>query len=106
PLTSAHTDDDYPGLAVAPDGTAYVAWISFTPGLDRNQRAKSLSAEPGDLKFLAQTPGGDQLWLRVQQAGVWKEPVALTAGQGDLYKCSVAVDGKGRAWVFWAENKS
>jgi hypothetical protein len=30
----------------------------------------------------------------------------VTAGGGDLYKCAVAVDGQGRAWVVWAENKS
>jgi hypothetical protein len=29
PLTAARTDDDYPALAVADDGTAYAVWISF-----------------------------------------------------------------------------
>jgi len=105
PLTSERTDDDYPALAVAPDGTAYVAWISFTPGLDRDERARSWTTEPGDLAFLDKAPGGDQLWLRVQKGEAWGEPIALTAGKGDLYKCSVAADGRGRAWVFWAENK-
>ena len=106
PLTTGRTDDDYPALAVAADGTAFAAWISFTPGLDRDERAGRYQKEPADFAFLAKEPGGDQLWLRVQQNGAWSQPVAVTAGHGDLYKCSAAVDRKGRAWIFWSENKS
>jgi hypothetical protein len=106
PLTSQRNDDDYPALAVAADGTAYAAWISFTPGLDRDERARVWQERPADLSYLDKPPGGDQLWLRVQKAGAWSAPVALTGGGGDLYKCAVTVDGGGRAWVVWAENQS
>jgi hypothetical protein len=106
PLTAARTDDDYPALAVADDGTAYAVWISFTPGLDRDERARSWDKAPEDLSFLAKPPGGDRLWLRVQTNGVWSEPLAVTSGGGDLYKCAVAVDGKGAAWIFWSENRN
>jgi hypothetical protein len=106
PLTTQRTDDDYPSLAVAADGTAYAAWISFTPGLDRDQRAHRLEKEPSDFSDLAKEPGGDQLWMRLQKKGTWSAPIAVTAGHGDLYKCSVATDKEGRAWIFWAENKS
>ena len=106
PLTEGRTDDDYPALAVAPDGTAYSAWVSFTPGLDRDERARQFENEPTDLSYLAKESGGDQLWLRVQKNGKWLEPVAVTPGHGDVYKCSVAVDGKGRAWIVWSENKN
>ena len=58
------TDDDYPSGAVAPDGTVWAAWQSFTPGLDRAERAKSFDTEPADLRMLATPPGADQLWLR------------------------------------------
>ena len=105
PLTTARVEDDYPALAVASDGTTFAAWISFTPGLDRDQRAQRLEKEP-EISELAKEPGGDQLWLRVQKDGVWGEPVAVTPGHGDLYKCSMTVDGKGNAWVFWSENTS
>jgi hypothetical protein len=105
PLTTARIEDDYPALAVAPDGTTFAAWIGFTPGLDRDQRAQRLEKEP-ELAQLAKEPGGDQLWLRVQKDGAWSEPLAVTQGHGDLYKCSVTVDGKGNAWVFWSENAS
>jgi hypothetical protein len=106
PLSGGRADDDYPALAVASDGTAFAAWITFTPGIDRDQRAQRFETEPSDLSFLAKETGGDQLWLRVQKDGKWSEPIAVTAGRGDLYTCSVTVDGKGRAWVFWSENKN
>ncbi|HSU52629.1 MAG TPA: hypothetical protein VLT36_01065, partial [Candidatus Dormibacteraeota bacterium] len=106
PLSSSRTDDDYPSLAVGADGTAFAAWISYTPGLDRDQRAQRMQTEPADFSFLATPPGGDQLWLRVQKNGKWSEPLAVTSGHGDLYKSSIAVDGKGRAWIFWSENRT
>src|SRR6202011_1979074 len=36
--------------------------------------------------------------------GSWSEPIAVTAPGGDLYRPAVAVDGAGRAWVFWSAN--
>ncbi len=104
PLTSVRTDDDYPAAAIAADGTVYVAYVSFTPGLDRDERARRLEKAPEDFSYLAKPAGGDQVWLRVHKAGKWSEPVAVTAGKGDIYKCAVTVDGKGRAWIAWAEN--
>jgi hypothetical protein len=106
PLTTERTDDDYPALSVAPDGTTFAAWISFAPGLDRDARAQRSEKEPEDFSYLAKEAGGDQLWLRSQRNGAWTEPVAVSPGHGDLYKCALTVDGEGRAWVFWAENKS
>ncbi|MEO7297231.1 MAG: hypothetical protein ABI042_01495, partial [Verrucomicrobiota bacterium] len=106
PLTSTRADDDFPSLAVAPDGTAFSIWISFTPGLDRDKRTGRYEKEPEDFSFLAKESGGDQLWLRVQKNGDWSEGIAVTDGHGDLYKCSVTPDGKDGAWIFWSENNS
>jgi hypothetical protein len=106
PLTSRRDDDDFPALAVAADGTAAVAWISFTPGIDRDERSRTLTSAPTDFSFLAQRPGGDRLWLRTQRSGGWAEPLAITPAGRDLYKCAVAIDGRGQTWVFWSENTS
>lgn len=106
PLSGGRADDDYPALAVGPDGTGFAAWITFTPGIDRDQRAQRFETEPGDLSFLGKESGGDQIWLRVQKNGQWSEPIAVTPGHGDLYKCNVTVDGQGRPWIFWSENKN
>ena len=104
PLTAGGDDNDYPSLAVAPDGTAFLSWVAFTPGIDRNQRPFGLKDKPADYSYLAVPAGGDRLWLRVRTGGQWGEPLPLTGGHGDLYKCSTAVDGAGRAWIFWSEN--
>ncbi len=104
PLSDGRADDDYPALAVSADGTAFSTWISFTPGLDRDDRAKRLEQEPADFSFLAKPAGGDQLWLRVQKNGSWSQALAVTPGHGDLYKCAVTADGKGNAWILWSEN--
>jgi hypothetical protein len=106
PLTSKRDDDDYPAIAVGKDGTAAVAWITYTPGIDRDERARQWQEAPKDFSFLAKPPGGDRVWLRFQRNGTWSEPVAITAGGSDIYKCAVAIDGGGRTWVFWSENTS
>ncbi|MBI5769264.1 MAG: hypothetical protein HZA93_15830 [Verrucomicrobia bacterium] len=103
-LTKARTDDDYPAVAVAPDGTTYVAHISFTPGIDRDERVRQWTKAPADFAFLATPPGGDQLWLRVVKNGRPGEPIAVTPGKGDIYKVALAVDGRGVAWIVWSEN--
>ena len=105
-LTSQRDDDDFPAIAVAPDGTSAVAWISFTPGLDRDERSRAPTSAPKDYSFLARPPGADRLWLRSQRNGAWSEPLAITAAGRDLYKCAVAIDGGGRTWVIWSENTS
>src|SRR5436190_1220031 len=99
PLTSTRADDDYPALAVGRDGAAFATWISFTPGLDRDQRAQRLEQEPADLSYLAREAGGDQLWLRVQKDGAWTDPIAITSGHGDLYKSTITLDASNRAHV-------
>ena len=106
PLTSDRSDDDYPSAAVAADGTAWISYASYTPGLDRDERAKSFDKEPEDLKFLAKAPGGDQLWLRSLRGQEAGKAVAITETGRDIYKSAVAVDGTGRVWVAWAENQA
>jgi len=103
-LTDSKTDDDYPAAAVAADGTVYAAYTSFTPGLDRDVRAKRWETAPDDLSFLSKAPGGDQLWLRAVDGPRAGEAIAVTATGRDIYKSAVAVDGNGTVWVFWSEN--
>jgi len=106
PLTSEGGDDDYPSAAVAPDGSTWVTFTRFTPGLDRDERAKSYDKEPEDLRFLAKAPGADQLWLQQVRSGEKAAPVALTPAGRDIYKSTVAIDGSGAVWAFWAENSA
>lgn len=118
PLTSdPKTDDDYPAAASAWDGRLWVTWQSFTPGIERVERAKNYQKEPESLEFLAKAPGGDQLWLSsvplAPKGSVdelfsgWKgtgNPIAITPAGRDIYRSAVAVAGDGRVWVIWSEN--
>ncbi len=106
PLTSVRTDEDYPGAAIAPDGTIYVTYVAFTPGIDRDERSRTWDKEPGDLSFLAKAPGGDQLWLLPVKGGQPGQAIAVTGAGADIYKDTLAVDGDGRVWIFWSENKA
>ncbi len=118
PLTSARTDDDYPATAIAADGTTYVAHVSFThsdrtkyrtfedSGTDTNfaNSGKGWKKAPDDFSFLKDPVGGDQVVLRYQRNGTWSDAIPVTSGGGDIYKCNIAVDSKGTAWVCWSEN--
>jgi hypothetical protein len=106
PLTDSKTDDDYPSAAVAADGTVFTAYTSFTPGLDRDARAKRWDSAPDDLSFLSKAPGGDQLWLRAVDGPRAGDAIAVTATGRDIYKSAVAVDVSGTVWIFWSENNN
>ena len=103
-LTKTRTDDDFPAVAVAADGTTYIAQVSFTPGLDRDERARTWKKAPANFAFLATPPGGDQIFLRTVKNSQPSDPVAITAGKGDIYKVALAVDGRGTVWIIWSEN--
>lgn len=100
------TDHDYPAAAIAKDGTAYITYQSFTPGIDRDERARTWQSEPSDLEFLTKAPGGDQLIVRVVKSGSPGEEITVTEQGTDIYKSTVAVAGDGTAWIFWSQNTS
>lgn len=103
-MSPERTDDDFPAMTIAKDGTGYLVYQSFTPGIDRDERAKRWDAEPADLSFLNKPAGGDQLWLQLREGNAWKaERIAVTEPGRDIYKSAVAVDGQGTAWIVWSE---
>ncbi len=104
-IATTKTDDDFPAMAMGEDGTIALAYVAFTPGLDRDERARSFSTPPDDLKYLKTPAGGDQVFLRSYRDGKWSDPVAVTEAQQDVYKCAVAIDGSGSTWVIWSANR-
>lgn len=103
-MSKERTDDDFPALAMAADGTGFLVYQSFTPGIDRDERAKSWPTEPADLSFLNKPAGGDQLWLHTRKGRSWdEERIAVTEPGRDIYKSAVTTDGKGGAWIVWSE---
>lgn len=105
-LSSERTDDDYPSIAVHGDGTVYTGFVSFTPGIDRDERSKDWSEEPKEFQSLAKLPGGDRVWLAVTKPDGRTEKWPVTGGGGDVYKTAVSIDGEGRVWVAWSENSA
>ncbi|MFC5457120.1 hypothetical protein [Prosthecobacter fluviatilis] len=103
-FTKERTDDDFPALAFDAEGHGFLVYQSFTPGIDRDERAKRWDTEPEDLSFLNKPAGGDQLWLHVRPGKQWEEQrMAVTETGRDIYKSAVAADGKGGAWIVWSE---
>lgn len=103
-MSPERSDDDYPSLTVSSKGQGYLVYQSFTPGIDRDERAKRWDAEPADLSFLNKPTGGDQLWLHRRTDNQWKgERIAITEPGKDIYKSAVAIDGKGTVWITWSE---
>jgi len=102
-ILSAPTEDDQPSAALGPDGKLYVAYIAFTHGKDFRRRTR-IEKMPDDFSDLEQPVGGDQVMLMVLDGEKWIGPMPLTPTGQDVYRTALAVDGHGRAWVFWSAN--
>ncbi len=105
-LTNTPEEEDYPSLAAGPHGEIWLAYVQFHHSADADKLRAPLSEAPHDFQQYAEPTGGDQIWAREHSAGKWGEAIAVTPPGRDLYKSAVAVDGSGRAWVFWSENES
>ncbi len=101
-LATEATEEDYPSAARAADGTIYVAYTAFTHGKDFAKRMVFQPDQEPDLSKLDQPTGGDQVFVVTIREGKWSQPAPVTKGGEDLYKTAIAVDGKGRPWVFWS----
>ncbi len=105
PIAITKTDDDFPAMASGKDQSVALAYIAFTPGLDRDERARSFTTPPADLKYLKKPAGGDQVYLRYFRDDKWSDPIAVTEPHQDVYKCAVAIDSDASTWVIWSANR-
>src|SRR5271157_5488253 len=102
-LTNSREEEDYPSIASGSNADIWLAYVQFHHSPDADQLRTALSEAPKDFKQYAEPTGGDQIWARKYSAGKWGEAMAITPPGRDLYKTAAAVDGNGRAWVFWSE---
>lgn len=119
PLATTSADEDYPAVATGDDGTVYAVYLAFNRGRDFQGARENLATkespltagaatnsrmidQPGDLAYLAQPAGGEQLLLRIMRNGVWSEPIAVTDGEHEYYRPAITVAGDGRVWVFYS----
>ena len=94
-MSESRADDDYPAVAVGPDGRVWVAWIAFEDGADTIQLRSTADGETWDGPVAIAPPGE-----YYQVALVSTEPGAVTAvasairsGQVNLHRVDYAVGG-------------
>jgi hypothetical protein len=107
PLTSGKTEDDFPAAAYGPDGTLWVAYISYkVRDESRRVEQRELPEQPNDFKALYTPEFADELFVKYYRDGKWSEPLAITGPKEDLTRCSIAVDGGGTAFVVYSANRN
>jgi hypothetical protein len=103
-VTTSGDEQDYPAAAASRNGDIWLAWMEFKHHPEHNQIRANLREAPANFDRWKTRPPGDQIFAARFTGGKWQEPVAITPPGGDLYRPAVAVDGRGRAWVFWSAN--
>jgi hypothetical protein len=105
-LTGGRLEDDFPAAAYGPDGTLWVAYISYhIKDEDRRIEQKGYKEQPANFKTLSTPEFGDQIVARYYRDGKWSEPIAITDAAQDLVRCAVAVAGDGEAWVIYSAHR-
>ena len=104
-LTSSPAEQDYPSAA-SKDGSLWIAYLEFTHARDAQELQIPLKEAPANFDRYSEKPVGDQVIARRFSNGSWDQPIAISDPGGDLWRPTIAVDGGGRAWVFWSANKS
>ena len=105
-ITNSPSEQDFPSAAVAKDGSLWIAYLEFQHTPDHLKLQVPLEEAPANFDKYSKKPGGDQVIARQFTNGSWGQPIAISEPGGDLWRPAIAVDGSGRAWVFWSANKS
>ncbi len=79
-VTTEEFEDDEAAITELPNGDIAVGWIGYKDS-------------------------GDRALLRIRSGGEWGVVEEVSLFPGDLWRCSLAVDGEGGLWVFWSERK-
>ncbi|MEO7649733.1 MAG: hypothetical protein ABIZ80_04645, partial [Bryobacteraceae bacterium] len=104
-LTDSPDEQDFPAAATAKSGDVWLAYMEFKHHPEHDRLRANMKAPPSDLSQFATAPPGDQIFVKRYSQGQWGVPIAVSEPGGDLYRPAVAVDGSGRAWVFWPANQ-
>lgn len=81
-LTSELTQDDFPDVTVAGDGTVWAGWQAWDDQ-------------------------GDRLRVARYAGGAWSEPEDLPVERGDFFRLTLApANASGAVWAVWSENRA
>jgi len=99
-LTGVGSEDDFPVSAQAGDGTIWLVDVEYHPEVAR------LVGEIAPKDFddrLVPKKHGDRIRLRRFDGKTWQPALDVTEGGLDVWRPTVAVDGKGVVWIAWAQ---
>ncbi|HEX4131346.1 MAG TPA: hypothetical protein VHZ24_15000 [Pirellulales bacterium] len=99
PLTGMDTEDDFPVIAKAPDGTVWMAYVEYQPGPPLVQER----LEAGNFGPLEVKGNGDHIHLVRRERDGWSKPVDVTAEKLDIWRPTIAVDGRGVVVLVWSQ---
>jgi hypothetical protein len=86
-------EDDYPAATYGPDGTLWVAYVSYTVRDDsRRIEQKPYQKQPENFKALYTPEFADQVWVKSYRGGKWSEPTAVTGPHESIARCAIGVD--------------
>src|SRR5262249_51374207 len=107
PIAVGKTEDDFPAAAYGPDGTLWVAYISYHLK-DETRRIEQhpLKEQPANFKEFYTPEFGDQLFVKYYREGKWSEPIAITGANEDLMRCAIAIEQSGRIWVSFSAHRN
>jgi hypothetical protein len=99
-LSGEPADEDFPAAAKAADGSVWLVYTTYTA----ERAILREPVAPADFdSVLVPTKNGDRLYLRRYNGQSWAPPMAVTDGGLDLWRPTVAVDGRGDVVVVWAQ---
>jgi len=98
-LTGSETEDDYPALANASDGTAWLAYVEYKPG----QPIYAEQVRQRRFDSLITRGNGDRIRLMQFDGKAWQPAIDVTDGGLDVWRPAVSVDGNGCVTVAWAQ---
>lgn len=101
-LTDPDTEDDYPAVAKAADGSVWMAYVEYT----KSEQPLNERVLAGNFEGLEPKGNGDRIKLRHFDGKTWSVPVDVTDGGLDVWRPTVTIDGKGRVVIAWAEKKN
>jgi hypothetical protein len=105
-VSDTGTEDDFPAAAHGPDGTLWLAYISYhLRDASRQIEKQPLAAQPENFKTYVTPEYADQLFVRYYRNKTWSDPIAFTGPKEDLVRCGLAVEADGTVWVAYSARR-
>ncbi len=98
-LTGKETEDDYPAMAKGADGTVWLTYVAYQPG----PPIVTERLNTGEFDTLVPKGNGDQVRLKHFNGKEWLTDPDVTGPGLNVWRPTVAVDGKGGVIVAWSQ---